>query len=123
MLPMGTDRAPLFVRLPAPLLTDLDARIEIDGRTKQAVVEDLLTQQLQAPPSEAVDAVDADVVDLAVVAELLRVSERDVLDRIALGDFPARRFGDQWRCSRTAIAAWLHGTDPIDDRRPGFNPG
>jgi excisionase family DNA binding protein len=117
---MSTDRAPLFVRLPAPLLVELDARIEVDGRTKQAVVEDLLTQQLQAPPSDVVDAVD--VVDLASVAELLGVSERDVLDRIALGDFPARRFGDRWRCSRTAIAAWLHGTDPIDDRRPGFTP-
>jgi len=112
---MGTDRAPLFVRLPAPLLTELDARIESDGRTKQAVVEDLLSQQLQAPPSETVD-----IVDLTTVAALLGVSERDVLDRIAGGDFPARRFGAQWRFSRAAVAAWLHGTDPIDNRRTGF---
>lgn len=116
---MGTDRAPLFVRLPAPLLTELDARIETDGRTKQAVVEDLLTQQLQAPSSDDI----ADIVDLATMAALLGVGERDVLDRIAVGDFPARRFGAQWRFSRTAVTSWLHGTDPIDDRRPGFNVG
>lgn len=114
---MGTERSPLFVRLSTPLLTELEARIEVDGRTKQAVVEDLLTQQLQAPPGESVD-----VVDLAAVAALLGVGERDVLDRIAVGDFPARRFGDQWRFSRAAVTAWLHGTDPVGDRRPGFNP-
>ena len=122
---MGHDRAPLFVRLPAPLLTELDARIEVDGRTKQAVVEDLLAQQLQAPRREVIDAddaVDADIVDLAGVTALLGVDEHDVLERIAAGDFPARRFGDRWRFSRAAIAAWMHGTDPIDDRRTGFNP-
>lgn len=118
---MGTDRAPLFVRLSAPLLSELDARIEVDGRTKQAVVEDLLSQQLQAPSGKVVDGAD-DVVDLAGVAAVLRVTERDVLDRIADGDFPGRRFGAQWRFSRAAVAAWLHGSDPIGDRPTGFTP-
>ena len=114
---MRSERAPLFVRLPATLLTELDARIEVDGRTKQAVVEDLLSQQLQAPPNEPVE-----VLDLAGVAALLDVADHDVLDRIAAGDFPARRFGDQWRFSRAAVTAWLHGSDPVVDRHTGFNP-
>lgn len=112
---MTPERAPLFVRLSAPLLHQLEARIEIDGRTKQAVVEDLLARQLDAP----VDG-DDDIVDLDGVAAILRVTPDDVLDRIADGDFPARRFGAEWRFSRAAVSAWLHGTDTITDRRPGF---
>ena len=79
---MSNDRAPLFVRLSAPLLSELDARIEIDGRTKQAVVEDLLSAQLQAPTNADTD----DIVDLAGIADVLRVGEREILDRIAAGD-------------------------------------
>lgn len=112
---MPPARAPLFVRLSAPLLDQLDARIEIDGRTKQAVVEDLLARQLDAPA-----APDDDIVDLDGVAAILRVAPADVLDRIADGDFPARRFGTEWRFSRSAVGAWLHGTDTVTDRRPGF---
>ena len=112
---MTPERAPLFVRLSAPLLHQLEARIEIDGRTKQAVVEDLLARQLDAPADG-----DDDIVDLDGVAAILRVTPDDVLDRIAAGDFPARRFGAEWRISRAAVSAWLHGTDTISDRRPGF---
>lgn len=112
---MPTERAPLFVRLSAPLLTELDARIEVDGRTKQAVVEDLLSQQLRSAPDDGTD-----VLDLEGVAALLRVTTRDVLDRIDAGDFPGRRFGDEWRFSRAAVVGWLHGTDPLTDRPTGF---
>ncbi len=116
---MGSNRSPLFVRLSAPLLTQLDARIAADGRTKQAVVEDLLASQLDAPPLANGD----DILDLAAVAALLRVSEAAVIDRIADGDFPARRFGEEWRTSRTAVTAWLHGTDPTSDHKTGFAAG
>lgn len=115
---MGTDRAPLFVRLPAPLLTELDARIEVDGRTKQAVVEDLLSQQLRAAPDRS-----AEVLDLSGVATLLRVADHDVLDRIDAGDFPGRRFAGEWRFSRAAVMAWLRGTDPLTDHPTGFASG
>ena len=116
---VSTARAPLFVRLSEPLLTELDARIEVDGRTKQAVVEDLLARQLRTPATQG----DGDMVDLATLAAILQIDERDVLDRIATGDFPARRFGNEWRFSRSAVTAWLHGTDPITDRTTGFVPG
>lgn len=112
---MAIDRTPLFVRLSAPLISELDARIRADGRSKQAVVEALLSEQLHAP-----DRADDEILDLAGVAALLRVGEQDVLARIADGDFPARRFGSTWRCSRTAITAWLHGTDHTGPRSPGF---
>ncbi len=115
---MSTARAPLFVRLSEPLLTELDARIEIDGRTKQAVVEDLLARQLRAPTTP-----DGDVVDLTTMATILQVGEHDIIDRIAAGDFPARRFGTEWRFSRAAVTAWLHGTDSITDRTTGFASG
>lgn len=118
---MGTDRAPLFVRLSAPLLSELDARIEVDGRTKQAVVEELLAQQLRTSTGSDDDDID-DIIDLAGVAAMLRVDEHDVLDRIASGDFPARRFGTEWRCSRAAVTDWLRGTDALADRHPGFAP-
>ncbi|MEO6654155.1 MAG: helix-turn-helix domain-containing protein [Ilumatobacteraceae bacterium] len=115
---MGTDRSPLFVRLSAPLLTQLDARIAADGRTKQAVVEDLIASQLRiAPPT------DHDIVDLAGAAELLRVSEEAILERIRRDDFPARRFGEDWRISRAAVTAWMHGTDSTTDRSTGFAAG
>ena len=59
--------------------------------------------------------------DLAGAATLLGIAESDLLARIADGDFPARRFGDAWRCSRTAILTWLAGTDPVVSRPTGFS--
>ena len=116
---MSDPRSALFVRLPAPLVGRLDARIRADGRTKQAVVEDLLATQLAVDAN--VEVRDDEILDLAGVAELLGIGEEDVLARIADGDFPARRFGDQWRCSRTAILTWLAGTDPLTTRSTGFS--
>ncbi len=110
---MTSERAPLFVRLPSSLLGRLDDRIELEGRTKQAVVEDLLATQLDSPA-------DDEILDLAGAADLLRVDATAVLDRIREGDFPARRFGDEWRCSRAAVLAWLAGTDPVSPRATGF---
>lgn len=112
-----SERSALFVRLPAPLASRLDARIEAVGRTKQAVVTDLLAAQLDHEPG------DDEILDLAAVAELLRVSEADILARIEVGDFPARRFGQVWRCSRSAVLAWLAGTDPITSTPTGFRAG
>jgi hypothetical protein len=120
---VSDDRTALFVRLPAPLLGRLEARIRAEGRTKQSVVEQLLASQLNvAVDVEATDEIhDDEILDLAGTAALLRVDEGDVLARIAEGDFPARRFGEAWRCSRTAVLAWLAGTDPVGRRATGFS--
>ena len=126
------ERSALFVRLPADLATRLDAHIGSVGRSKQAVVTDLLTAQLGAEGQAHTASRDpgelagvetetiGSVVDLEQVANLLKVSTTDVMARIADGDFPARRFGDSWRFSRPAVLAWLAGTDPIHDRETGF---
>ncbi len=111
-----SDREALFVRLPSRLALQLEAHIQADGRTKQAVVTDLLATQLEAPTGHD----DEEILDLSAVAALLRVSESDVLARIVDGNFPARRFGEAWRCSRSAVMAWLVGTDPITQRSTGF---
>ncbi len=79
----------------------------------------MLTTQLHAPET----AFDDEILDLSGVAALLRVSEASILDRVAHGGFPARRFGPDWRISRTAVTAWLHGTDPTTDRSTGFATG
>jgi predicted DNA-binding transcriptional regulator AlpA len=113
-----SDREALFVRLPSRLASQLDAHIQSDGRTKQAVVTDLLATQLEAPT----DHDDDEILDLKAVAALLRVSESDVLARVADGNFPARRFGEAWRCSRNAVIVWLAGTDPVTQRPTGFAP-
>lgn len=113
-----SDREALFVRLPSRLALQLDAHIQADGRTKQAVVTDLLATQLDAPTGHD----DEEILDLMAVAALLRVSESDVLARIVDGNFPARRFGKVWRCSRNAVMAWLAGTDPVTQRSTGFTP-
>ncbi len=33
-----------------------------------------------------------------------------------------RRFGEAWRFSRSAVIAWLAGTDPVTQRPTGFTP-
>ena len=118
---MPESRAALFVRLPTSLLSRLDARIAADGRTKQAVVEDLLASQLPVVTDAA--PLDDEILDLPAVAALLRVDEADVLARIAEGDFPARRFGSAGRCARGAVLTWLTGTDPVTPRATGFAAG
>jgi predicted DNA-binding transcriptional regulator AlpA len=110
-------RAALYVRLPSALTSAIDARTQATGRTKQAVVEELLTSAIDEPPAPQASE---DVVDLTAIATLLDVTEQDVLDRVADGDFPARRIGGKWRFSVAAVRTWLAGTDPVHPRVTGF---
>ena len=105
----------LFVRVPESLASELTARSQAQGRSKQAVVTELLSNGAQ--PTRA----DSDVImDLEETASMLGVSTSDILERIADGDFPARRFGSNWRCSRAAVLTWMAGTDPTADHPTGF---
>jgi excisionase family DNA binding protein len=54
-----------------------------------------------APPPEVLTAPQA--------AELLAVEESAVLALAEAGELPARRIGDQWRFSRSALLAWVGG--------------
>jgi excisionase family DNA binding protein len=104
-------RVTVTARVPEELAARLDARVAAEGTTKQAVVQGLLSKQL--------DLEERDILDLAETAELLGVSEQLLLTRIARGDFPARRFGGAWRCSRAAVLDWLAGSDQVS-RRPAW---
>ena len=52
----------------------------------------------------------ADVLTPAQAAELLQVSEEELLELAEAGSLPGRRIGAQWRFSRPALIAWLSGS-------------
>ncbi len=115
---MADDRTALFVRVPTALATDLDERSRASGRSKQDLVSELLAAEGTDEPTTR--GRRTDVLDLDEVAAMLRVDPADVMQRVAAGDFPARRFGVTWRFSRSAVLDWLDGNDPIEDRPTGF---
>lgn len=118
---MPVERTALFVRVPSGLADQLAARTRSAGRSKQDVVCDLLAAQLSegSPDPDAQD--DSEVLDLDRVALMLAIAPAAVLERVADGDFPGRRFGAEWRFSRQAVMQWLAGTDPVTSPpRTGF---
>jgi excisionase family DNA binding protein len=50
-----------------------------------------------------------DVLTPAQAAELLQVSEDEVVELAEEGTLPGRRIGERWRFSRPALIAWLAG--------------
>jgi excisionase family DNA binding protein len=50
-----------------------------------------------------------DVLTPEQAAELLQVSETEVVELAEAGKLPGRRIGDRWRFSRPALIAWLAG--------------
>jgi excisionase family DNA binding protein len=50
-----------------------------------------------------------DVLTPAQAAELLQVSEDEVVELAEQGKLPGRRIGERWRFSRPALIAWLAG--------------
>ena len=49
-----------------------------------------------------------DVLTLSEAAALLRVEDAPLAELAAGGAVPARKIGEEWRFSRTAILHWLH---------------
>jgi len=54
----------------------------------------------------------SEVLTLDEAANLLRVPVDDVRALVESGELPARRIGDTWRLTRTAVLAWLAGPGP-----------
>jgi excisionase family DNA binding protein len=50
-----------------------------------------------------------EVLTPAQAAELLQVSEDEVVELAEAGKLPGRRIGDRWRFSRPALIGWLAG--------------
>jgi excisionase family DNA binding protein len=119
-----SDKAALFVRLPHSMLATLDVMVRTTGRTKQSLVTELVGVGLDSPGPGLAGAVGQSqpevVCDLDEIAALLRVSPDQVMARIGTDGLPGRRFGDEWRFSKTAVLRWLDGADRVDDRKPGF---
>jgi excisionase family DNA binding protein len=61
------------------------------------------------PRQPGVSSPREEVLTLQEAAALLRVEPGDVETAIEKGELPARRLGQQWRLSRTAVLAWLQG--------------
>jgi excisionase family DNA binding protein len=107
---------PLFVRLPAGTAAALDRAAGDSGRHKQAIVNDILAERLAQPartlslgridvstPAPALD----EVLTLEEAAALLKVPADAIRERAAAGELPGRRFGTEWRFTRSAIFDWL----------------
>jgi excisionase family DNA binding protein len=112
---MPDDRVPLYVRLPRTQAARLDRLVASTGRRKQQLVSDLLSDRLMVGRAEVLDdsnAPDRDVLTLADAAALLRVSEEALRARAQARELPGRRFGEEWRFSRTALLAWLEQCEP-----------
>jgi excisionase family DNA binding protein len=65
------------------------------------------TDRADAPPPQ-------EVLTLEEAAELLRVSADDVRALAESGELPARRIGETWRLTRTAVLGWLGAETPKD---------
>jgi excisionase family DNA binding protein len=122
-MPSEPTRA-IYVRMPDRLARKLDKAAERLGTSKRDVLAALVNDHLDvegdnlviglrngrvARPAEPAPA--GEVLTLEEAAELLRVQIGDVLTLIEGGELPARRLGQQWRLSRTAVLAWLGGDD------------
>jgi excisionase family DNA binding protein len=117
---MPEDRVPLFVRLPQDQAAALDRLVGSTGRRKQQLVSELLGEQLGVGRIDIREAPQADadaVLTLEDVAALLRLPLEAVSARAQSGELPGRRFGEEWRFSRTALMEWLAGGE--GEPRPG----
>ncbi len=72
------------------------------------VLSQTLQQGMQAGKPGAAPAIP-DVMTPAEAAEILRVSEEDVLEAIKAGDLKAKKIGKAYRISREALEAYLKG--------------
>jgi excisionase family DNA binding protein len=112
---MANERTPLFVRLPRNQAAALDRLADATGRRKQSLVSELLADRLTVARPLSVGRVEVtntpevgdEVLTLAEVARLLKVSADAVRSRAEEGELPGRRFGKEWRFARMAVLAWL----------------
>ena len=53
-----------------------------------------------------------EVLTPAQLGELLQVEEEAVVELAERGELPARKVGEEWRFSRSAVLAWLGEEQP-----------
>jgi excisionase family DNA binding protein len=79
------------------------------ARPPQRVTVDLQQDELAVGHHAFTPAPAPDVLTPKQAAELLQVTEDEVVELAEQGKLPGRRIGDRWRFSRPALIAWLAG--------------
>ncbi len=114
---------PLYVRLAADQARRLDQAVSTSGKTKRQLVEDAVREHLKDDglPVRRVRRDDApQVLTVSEASSLLRVSSTQLLRAAQQGELPGRQIADDWRFSRAALLAWLHGKQAQgDETTPG----
>jgi excisionase family DNA binding protein len=129
------DYTALFVRIPAAEAEKLHRAADVLRTPKRELITKLVarfdphdpvwTQELAGPPMPAEaewevgrhsfrPAETPEVLTPAQLGELLQVDEETVVALAERGDLPARKVGEEWRFSRTAVLAWL-GEEAADE--------
>ena len=97
----------------AGLTAGIGAGMGIGNYMSQAFAGTQTVQQQQAAPAAAAPAAAAsttsDVMTPAEVAQLLKVSEEDIIASITAGDLKARKIGSAYRISKSAVDEFLKG--------------
>ena len=121
---MEPERRALYVRIPLPAAEKLDRAAFEMQVPKQDLVAGLLFEHLPGADSRrvVVESMDdtmtvgqhsfvpadaPDVLTPAEAAELLRIDEETVVAMADRGELPARKLGDEWRLTRSAVLRWL----------------
>jgi excisionase family DNA binding protein len=122
------DYTALFVRIPSAEAEKLHRAADVLRTPKRELITKLVarfdphdpvwTEELAGPPMPAEadwevgrhsfrPAEVTEVLTPAQLAELLQVDEEAVVELAERGELPARKVGEEWRFSRSAVLAWL----------------
>ena len=102
---------PLYVRLPDEAADKL-ARAAVELRTpKQNLVAQLVQEHLTVGRHEFFPNEVAEVLTPDEAADLLRSDAATVIAMAEDGKLPARKVGDEWRFTRSALLRWLGGEE------------
>ena len=102
---------PLYVRLPDEAADKL-ARAAVELRTpKQNLVAQLVQDHLTVGRHEFFPNQVEEVLTPDEAADLLRSDAATVIAMAEDGKLPARKVGDEWRFTRSALLRWLGGEE------------
>jgi excisionase family DNA binding protein len=128
----------LYVRLPAAAVDKLDRAAEALGIHKKDLIAGLVTKYVDPDSRRGLTELGAvaapkrltmvgptlgsysfqsydppEVMTLEQTAELLQLEKKVVHELAEAGKLPGRKVGYDWRFSRTAVIAWLSGTEKL----------
>jgi excisionase family DNA binding protein len=128
----------LYVRLPAAAVDKLDRAAEALGIHKKDLIAGLVTKYVDPDSRRGLTELGAvaapkrltmagptlgsysfqsydppEVMTLEQTAELLQLDNKVVHELAEAGKLPGRKVGYDWRFSRTAVIAWLSGTEKL----------